>query len=468
MWHEAARAMDTATRIELRYMNERLALPFETWNYAHNRNYLCYIQEQLGMADASLQGARDLLAAPRDPQRNADYGAYDQGLRALVRALLKFERWDEILKPNGIPWRDLQSDKDLRAFAETLAYIGEGKLADASFRLDDLKASARTQAAKDKDAEGALAIRLDSAEGVLRAAQGNILEATRLLTAAAAREQKKRDADEYANDPPNDPWPIYRALGDVYLKRGEYRLAVEAYERSLAQEPNDAFSLSGLAQAHAALGEREKAQRYYGRLLSVWSNADPDLNWRKAVDRLGLTAKPIAETPAPERPYRPETSSSLGPIDWEPYAAPKLDCVDVNGKRVGLEEFRGKNVLVVFYLNDECAHCVEQLVAINARDAEWSKENTVVLAVSSASPETNRSSQKLGKLAIRLLSDRDHENARRFASYDDFEEIELHSTLLIDTRGRVHWKRTGGDPFTDMEFLMKTVKRMNGEPAPKP
>src|SRR5947209_14749855 len=145
MWHEAARAMESATRVELRYMNERLALPFETWNYPHNRNYLCFIQEQLGLPEASLQGARNLLAAPRDPERNKDgnYGAYDQGLIALVRALIKFERWDEILKPGAIPWRDLPGDKELRAFAETLAYIGQGKLTDASARLDDLKAIAR-------------------------------------------------------------------------------------------------------------------------------------------------------------------------------------------------------------------------------------------------------------------------------------------------------------------------------------
>lgn len=60
-----------------------------------------------------------------------------------------------------------------------------------------------------------------------------------------------------------------------------------------------------------------------------------------------------------------------------------------------------------------------------------------------------------------LLSDTDHVNARRFTSYDDFEDMELHSTILIDTRGRVHWKRTGGDPFTDMDFILKEVKRMN-------
>ena len=44
---------------------------------------------------------------------------------------------------------------------------------------------------------------------------------------------------------------------------------------------------------------------------------------------------------------------------------------------------------------------------------------------------------------------------------DDFEEMELHSTILIDARGRVHWKRTGGDPFSDMDFLLTEVKRMN-------
>jgi peroxiredoxin len=81
--------------------------------------------------------------------------------------------------------------------------------------------------------------------------------------------------------------------------------------------------------------------------------------------------------------------------------------------------------------------------------------------VSSTPPEKNKETLKLGGVCARLLSDTDHANARRFTSYDDFEDIELHSTILIDARGRVHWKRTGGDPFTDMEFLQKELKRMN-------
>jgi peroxiredoxin/tetratricopeptide (TPR) repeat protein len=466
LWHEAARSMDTATRVELRYMNERMALPFETWNYAHNRNYLCYIQEQLGMPEAALQGARDLLAAPRDPERNkdADYGAFDQGMVALVRALVKFERWDDVLATSNaaaIPWRDLPADQDLRAFAETLAYIGKGNLADARSRLRDLKKRLGVQDDKSQPSDGAWAIRLKVAEGELRAAEGDLLEATRFLTDAAALEKTDRDNNEYGDDPPTIPWPVNRVLGDVFLKRGEHRLAIEAYEKSLTQERNDAFALSGLAQAYFALGDRDKAQKCYGRLLYEWSGAEPGLKWMKTVAALGLKATPEAETIMPERPYRPAELAHLGPINWEPYAAPKLDCLDINGARVSLQDFKGTNVLLVFYLSDECAHCVEQLTAINARAADWASENTVVLGVSSSSPEANKASAKLGKLAMRLLSDHDHENARRFASYDDFEGIELHSTILIDAAGRVHWKRTGGEPFADMDFLLQSVKKMN-------
>jgi peroxiredoxin/tetratricopeptide (TPR) repeat protein len=481
MWHEAARSMDAATRVELRYMNERLALPFETWNFAHNRNYLCYIQEQLGMAEASLQGSADLLAAPRDPNRNkgGDYGSFDQGMAARLRALIKFERWDEILKPGAIAWRDDDDDKSIRAYAETLAYIGQGKTLDARGRLAELKELVQAQAEKatsggtakvvdaamQKSLADAIAMRVNVAEGLLCAAEGNLLDATRFLTDAAAIEQRQRDANMYANDPPDSAWPAVRLLGDVYLRAGENRLAIEAYDRALKVERNDAFTLAGLAQAHAKLGHREKAIEYAGQFAYVWSGCDAGLRWKAEVDALGLHAAPVANTPAPERPYTVDAQSAIGPLDWEPFAAPQLDCLDSDGNPVRLSDFAGKNVLLVFYLGEECPHCVEQLVAINGRSADLVAQNAVVLAVSSSPPEKNKSSEGLGKLAIKLLSDRDHANARRFTSYDDFEEMELHSTILIDTKGRVHWKRTGGDPFTDVDFLVQSLKQMN---APTP
>ena len=471
MWHEAAISMDSATRVELRYMNERLALPFETWNFAHNRDYLCYIEEQLGMEQASRDGARSMIAAPRNPNPTYKDGdeTFEAGLIALVRGLVKFERWDTILEKDSIPWRDSPEDQSMKAWVETLAYAGLGKPVDARARFDEFKASIPALEKKDPDAKKHAKPNQDIAEGLVCAAEGNVLDATRLLGAAADAERIAREAREYTNDPPDRAWPVYRLLGDVYLGHGEPHLAVEAYELALKAERNDAFSLSGLARAQAALGNKDEAQRCANALAYVWSGADAGLRWRTSVDALGLVTKPFAVTPAPERRYEPAKLDALGPNLWSPFEAPKLECIDSEGVAVRLEDLRGKNVLLVFYLGKECVHCMEQLRAISAKKSELEKLDTVVLAVSSASPEKNKSAEELGGLGARLLSDKDHENARRFTSYDDFEEMELHSTILIDAKGRVHWKRTGGDPFKDVDFLLAELKRIaeaEGKKAP--
>ena len=147
--------------------------------------------------------------------------------------------------------------------------------------------------------------------------------------------------------------------------------------------------------------EREKAQKCYGRRLYEWSAADPGLKWMKNAGALGLNGVPAGETITNERPYRPEQLAGTGPIKWEPYAAPELSCVDINGAQASMKDFRGSNILLVFYLGDECVRCVEQLKAINARAGDWASENTVVLGVSSASPEKNRAPAKIGNLAMR-------------------------------------------------------------------
>ncbi len=112
MWNEAAISMDAATRREKQYMKERLTLPFNNWNYGHNLNYLCYIQEQLGMANAAIFGAKQLIDAPLDPQGNDDspFSSHSYGIAALARALVKFEQWGELLKDGAIPWRDTFAD----------------------------------------------------------------------------------------------------------------------------------------------------------------------------------------------------------------------------------------------------------------------------------------------------------------------------------------------------------------------
>ncbi len=399
MWHEAAISMDSATRVELRYMNERLALPFETWNFAHNRNYLCYIQEQLGLEQASRAGARSLLAAPRNPNPTSKEGdqTFGEGLVALVRGLVKFERWETILEKGSIPWRDTPEDQSVKAWTETLAYAGLGKPVDARARFCEYKASLDALEKKIPEAKKLSKPDQDVAEGLVCAAEGDVLGATRLLGAAAEAERLQREAHEYENDPPYRAWPAYRLLGDVYLARDEARLAVEAYELALKVERNDAFSLSGLARAHARLGNQAEAQRCADALAYVWSGTDAGLRWRTSVDALGLATKPFAPTPAPERRYEPSRLDALGPNLWSPFAAPRLDCLDSEGVEVRLEDLRGKNVLLVFYLGKECVHCMEQLRAIAGKKSEL--EKLVRSCSPSAAPARRRTSPRRSSAA---------------------------------------------------------------------
>lgn len=467
MWHEGAIAMDSATRVELRHMNERLAFPFENWNYPHNRDYLCYIQEQLGRAEASIRGSKDILNAPKDPSVKMEYPA----ILPLVRAFLKFERWDQILDERALPTPKEPELALFRQAAQVIAMVELGRTSEAREALKAFKdrksAMLEEQIAKSPDkadkmrkeaTENEPAI-FQTAEAEVLLAEGKRLDAIRLLLEVAEKERLAREQHRFANDPPADPWPAMRLVGDVYLAGGDLGSAIDAYEQALAAVPNDAWCLAGLAKTYSARGDTQRAARYAGRFLAVWKGADPELKLTKEVLALKLNVTSKAETLRPERVYDPSALDKIGPSNWRPFAAPELDCLDMSRKRVRLTDFRGKNVLLVYYLSDQCVHCMEQLGTINARLEEFGGLNTVVLAVSAATPEVNKESVKLAPFKVTLLSDMDHSNARRFSSYDDFEEMELHSTILIDSKGQVRWKRTGGDPFGDVDYLVREIKR---------
>ena len=263
-------------------------------------------------------------------------------------------------------------------------------------------------------------------------------------------------------DPPFYPEVLYNGLGEAYLQAKSPLLAAEAFEKALTLTHNDIFALSRTGARLCCRRRTAKAEDAMARLLFVAADADKGIAILDRAKATGITATPRDTSPAPQRNYLRTSLERFGPNKWEPYAAPALDVKDSSGTRVTLEEYRGKNVLLVFYLGQECAHCVRQLHDIGAKKSEWERLNTVVLAVSSATPEKNAAGLKsFGELPIRLLSDNHQENARRFHSYDDFEEMELHSTILIDRNGRVYWARNGGEPFGDMAFLVKQLERMN-------
>ena len=72
MYYEAAISLDSATRAEIGYMGRRMVFPYNTWNYAHNRNYLSYVQEQLGLPSGAIRGPASSLPCPRSETERRD------------------------------------------------------------------------------------------------------------------------------------------------------------------------------------------------------------------------------------------------------------------------------------------------------------------------------------------------------------------------------------------------------------
>ena len=71
---------------------------------------------------------------------------------------------------------------------------------------------------------------------------------------------------------------------------------------------------------------------------------------------------------APDRPGRRSSRIDLdtvGPLCWSPFPAPPFEGVDTDGITRRLEDYRGKTLVVIFYLGGQCAHCMQQLVVFS-------------------------------------------------------------------------------------------------------
>jgi len=354
-------------------------------------------------------------------------------------------------------------DRIGRKYAEARAHLGRKDI-EASTKAIDEHAALKAEVDKEPGRVMKLQFEVQDLElrGELALLKGAAIDGITLLTQAAPKELEYR-ADY--DDPPAYPTLMWAKLGYAYLDQQSPKLAVDAFNRALKAVANDPFALAGLVRAHHALGENKLASDAMGRLEHVWSDAEPGLRWLAAARATGIKSPLIDRSPAKQRSYRQTALDGFGPAIWQPFAAPALDVTDPTGKRLTLDQFRGKNVILTFYLGAGCAHCVKQVKELSEKTDEWNRLDTVVVSVSQDAPKSNARSQELSPLKVMLGSDSNFQNARRFKSYDDFEEMGIHSTILIDKGGRLHWANHGGAPFDDYKFLVSQLQRMNQKHA---
>ena len=63
-------------------------------------------------------------------------------------------------------------------------------------------------------------------------------------------------------------------------------------------------------------------------------------------------------------------------------------------------------------------------------------------------------------LPFPILSDSSLEAFKKVRAHDDFENENLHATILIDTAGKQRWQDISWEPFKDAKFALEEAKRL--------
>src|SRR5262249_11757281 len=153
---------------------------------------------------------------------------------------------------------------------------------------------------------------------------------------------------------------------------------------------------------------------------------------------------------------------------WQPTPAPEWSLADANGKILSSRIYKGKPVLVIFYLGYGCSHCMEQINKFAAEEKKFKDAGIGIVAVSTDAIEAlGQSLSGERRIPFPVVSAPKHVAFQQFRAYDDFEQLPLHGTFLIDERGLVRWHDIGYEPFLDTAFVLNEAKRLLALPPQK-
>ena len=254
-----------------------------------------------------------------------------------------------------------------------------------------------------------------------------------------------------------------------YLAAGNFSKAEKLIQAAARSLPQRVQPLANMVDILYRCGKINAARQTFAELIK----------WSAHIDRLDTPVfkrlAPIARrfrlpkdwrakkmTP-PDVGKRPPLDS-LGPFRWTSYLAPKWTLPDENSKPVSLDSFRkGKPLLVIFYLGDDCVHCVEQLNAFKPMVSRFRRLGVNLIAISTDPQEKLKKSIGPRGYPFQLVSNPTFEIFKKYRCFDDFEQQPLHGTFLLDKTGLVRWQDISYEPFTDTEFLLKETKRLLGQ-----
>lgn len=480
-WHQQASA-----RVDHAHMLKHRLLPDQIFNYAHNNEWLARNWINLGNRTAALEMAKSLLANPRHPKLNSIDGkahSYRYGRMRLIEILEKFEMWDESLDLAATEWLEALETPEFeipRLRLIGLAHFEKGNkeaLEKVLLEFDALselakknhekaQEEAKAQAEKDKKKPKEIE-KLVKDAGKKPGSQIDRIKKSRAeLEGCLAALNGDKEAALKALETTTRP---KHAVALEHLSLGDLEKADSISKAEASGDKRQALPLAARIEILHQLGKEDEARECFEKLRQVSSQIDltaaPFARLLPIARSLGFPDDwTLPYTAAADFGDRPDVNT-LGPIHWEPPAAPAFSLPDQKSQPVSLQDHSGKPLVLIFYLGHGCLHCSEQLNAIAARIDEFKAAGLPVLAISTDTVEELAKSQanystEGTTFPFPLVADPAKISFKAYGAHDDFEKAALHGTFVLDPKGKILWSDIAADPFMDLDFLLKESTRL--------
>ena len=266
---EAISAFSAAAANEQKWIASDSLYP--TGHYGHNVHFLIHALNLGGRYDDSMKWVQDLFTYkdnPRERAGNNQRTVWRQGYFGMIKTVVRFEKWNEILDGKTLVAYDKPEQNAWRHWAMGLAYSANGQADKAKATLAELQ--------KDLDAvtsaKEPLGIAVQELEATIAARGGDRKKAYEFYAKAANRE-----ANIMYTEPPSYPRPVVEGWANVALALGDYATAEKGYREALAREPGSGRAFFGLAASLDGQGKSADARTARDRAAKAWANADASL-----------------------------------------------------------------------------------------------------------------------------------------------------------------------------------------------